>query len=297
MTAKKQIMSFEKSPSPARRCSKKRRLLILFILLLMAFPASANTPSVYLMDNEGRIIHAWEIENTVAVLEAHLRDNGNLVVVAGPRISPPDEFINVGSIREYTWDNAFIQKYHFDGVQTQQHHAIDILPNGNILAIGWKTRSLDEAIEMGLRPQALASSSDVRSDIIAEIDRSKSELVWRWDIWDHLAQDLDADLPNYGQIDQHPQRIDINYQPRLIGDLSRPYDWMHTNAVHYHPEWDQIVISVREFNELWIVDHSLSTAEAAGPAGDLLWRWGNPAVYQQGDPVDDRQLFRQHDGQ
>ena len=78
-------------PSP-RRCSKKRWLLILFVLLLMVFPASAqertvgvlvnteaayegytlfspmNTPSVYLMDNEGRIIHTWEIEGKTGVL-------------------------------------------------------------------------------------------------------------------------------------------------------------------------------------------------------------------------------------
>ena len=294
---------------------KKRRLLILLTLLLMIFPASAqvglgrtvgvlvnteaayegyalfsptHTPSVYLMDNEGRIIRTWEIESTGGVLDAHLLDNGHLVVVAGPR-SDTSSRQYVGSIREYTWDNAFVWEILFDHRVFRQHHAIDVLPNGNILAIGRKSRSLDEAIEMGLRPQALASSSDVRPDTIVEIDRSNSELVWRWDVWDHLVQDLDAGLPNYGQIAQHPQRIDINYQPAS--------DWMHTNAVHYHPEWDQIVISVRNFNEFWIIDHSASTAEAAGPAGDLLWRWGNPAVYQQGDPVADRQLFGQHDVQ
>ena len=297
-----------------RRRSKKRRLLILLTLLMMAFPASAqgglgrtvgvlvnteaayegytlfspmHTPSVYLMNNEGRIIHTWEIEGSAGVLEAHLRDNGNLVVVAGSRGGPRTLYNE--SIREYTWDNAFVWEISFNSRVFRQHHAIDILPNGNILAIGWKARSLDEAIEMGLRPQALASSSDVRLDIIAEIDRSKSEVVWRWDVWDHLVQDLDASLPNYGQISQHPRRIDINYQPAS--------DWTHTNAVHYHPELDQIVISVRNFDEFWIIDHSASTAEAAGPAGDLLWRWGNPAAYQQGDPVVDRQLFRQHDVQ
>ena len=305
----------------AHRRSKKRRLLILFALLMMTLPASAQvglrrtvgvlvnteaayegyalfsppkTPSVYLMNNEGRIVHAWEIENTAAVLEAHLRGNGNLVVVAGPRTSPPeqDDVINVGSIREYTWDNAFIQEYHFDGVQTYQHHAIDILPNGNILAIAWNKRTTAKAAAMGLKPPFSAglNNRSLFVDIIVEIDLSASEVVWRWDTWDHLAQDLDADLPNYGQIAQHPHRIDINYsQPAS--------DWMHSNAVHYHPEWDQIIISVRNFNEFWIIDHSPSTAEAAGPAGDLLWRWGNPAAYQQGDPVADRQLFLQHDVQ
>ena len=290
--------------------SKKRRLLILFVLLIMVLPASAqvglgrtvgvlvnteaayegytlfspiNTPSVYLMDNEGRIIHSWEIEGNAGVMEAHLLDNGHLVVVAGFRSSTPSAQ-RAGSIREYTWSNEFVWEIQFDRRVRRQHHAIDILPNGNILAIAQNFRSLDEAIEMGLRPQSQA----LIPDIIVEIDRSNSELVWQWDVWDHLVQDLDANLPNYGQIPQHPRRININYRTDR--------DWMHTNAVHYHPELDQIVISVWKFDELWIIDHSLSTAETAGPAGDLLWRWGNPAAYQQGGPTD-RYLFRQHDVQ
>ena len=322
MTAKKQIMPFDES----RRRSTKRRLGILFILLLLVFSASAQekrtvgvlvnteaayegyalfspayTPSVYLIDNEGRIIHTWEIENTEAVMEAHLRENGNLVVVAKPRDAAPSSTRRDGSIREYTWNNRFVWEYHhqFAARGLEQHHAIDILPNGNILAIAWNKRAADKTAAMGLKPQLSAAlqKRPLLVDIIVEIDPSTNEIVWRWDTWDHLAQDLDADLPNYGQIAQHPHRIDINYQPRLTGDMSRPYDWMHANAVNYHPEWDQIVISVREFNEFWIIDRSASTAETTGPAGDLLWRWGNPAAYQQGDPVDDRQLFYQHDVQ
>ena len=259
----------------------------------------ANTPSVYLMDNEGRIIHTWEIDNTEAVLEAHLLDNGHLVVVAAPRRNKSNS-LQYGSIRKYTWDNAFVWEYYFDGVQTHQHHGIDILSNGNILAIAWHKRTADEAAAMGLKPSfsAILKNRPLLADIIVEIDPSSNKIVWRWDTWDHLAQDFDVDLPDYGEIAQHPQRIDINYQPRMLQESPRYIrDWMHTNAVNYHPVLDQIVISVREFNEFWIVDHSASTAETAGPAGDLLWRWGNPAAYQQGDPVDDRQLFLQHDVQ
>ena len=313
-------MPFDES----RRRSTKRRLGILFILLLLVFPASAqekrtvgvlvnteaayegytlfspsNTPSVYLIDNEGRIIHTWEIENTESVMEAHLRENGNLVVVAGPRDTPntPNKVQHMGSIREYTWNNRFVWEYHhqFAARGLDQHHAIDILPNGNILAIAWNRRPMNEAAAMGLRPafSAALQKRPLLVEIIVEIDPATNKIVWQWDTWDHLAQDFDADLPNYGEIAQRPHRIDINYQPR-IGDMSRPYDWLHANTVHYHPELDQIVISVREFNEFWIIDHSASTTEAAG---DLLWRWGNPAAYQQGDPAADRQLFLQHDVQ
>ncbi len=52
----------------------------------------------------------------------------------------------------------------------------------------------------------------------------------------------------------------------------------------YNAELDQIVLSVHNFDEVWVIDHSTTTAEAAGHSGgnsgkggDLLYRWGNPA--------------------
>lgn len=77
-------------------------------------------------------------------------------------------------------------------------------------------------------------------------------------------------------------------------------DWMHVNAVAYNEKLDQIMISVHEFSEVWIIDHSTSTKEAAshsggqsGKGGDLLYRWGNPKAYRSGTNVDQR-LFAQH---
>ena len=81
----------------------------------------------------------------------------------------------------------------------------------------------------------------------------------------------------------------------------RDGDWNHTNAIAYHPGLDQIALSVRRFSEIWIIDHSTTTEEAAGSTGgrhgrggDLLYRWGNPQIWQAGDE-EDRQLYYQHD--
>lgn len=83
----------------------------------------------------------------------------------------------------------------------------------------------------------------------------------------------------------------------------RDADWMHTNSIDYNAKLDQIAISVRTFDEVWIIDHSTTTAEAAGTTGgrlgkggDLLYRWGNPAAYGQGT-LEDRILVGQHDVQ
>lgn len=78
-------------------------------------------------------------------------------------------------------------------------------------------------------------------------------------------------------------------------------DWTHVNGVSYNAQLDQIMLSPREFNEVWIVDHSTTTEEAKGhtggrygKGGDLLYRWGNPAAYRAGGESDQR-LFSQHD--
>jgi hypothetical protein len=78
-------------------------------------------------------------------------------------------------------------------------------------------------------------------------------------------------------------------------------DWIHGNSVAYNAKLDQVMLSAREFSEVWIIDHATTTAEAAGHkggrygnGGDLLYRWGNPQAYRAGSAKDQR-LFNQHD--
>jgi hypothetical protein len=78
-------------------------------------------------------------------------------------------------------------------------------------------------------------------------------------------------------------------------------DWTHVNSVSYNAKFDQILLSVRSFSEIWIIDHSTTTAEAAshsggrgGKGGDILYRWGNPAAFRAG-AASDQKLFVQHD--
>ncbi|MBZ0277583.1 MAG: arylsulfotransferase family protein, partial [Anaerolineae bacterium] len=103
-----------------------------------------------------------------------------------------------------------------------------------------------------------------------------------------LIQDYDPALPNYGAPADYPGRINVNYANARL-----PVDRIHINSVAYNPALDQIMLSAHYYSEIWVIDHAMTSETAAGPAGDLRYRWGNPAAYGRGGTAD-RQLFFQH---
>src|SRR5262249_49444459 len=188
---------------------------------------------------------------------------------------------------------------------------------GNVLMIAWEKKTAKEAIAAGRR-RDLVADADLLPDCLIEVKptgRTTGEVVWQWHIWDHLIQDHNPSKANHGDVAAHPGRIDINYGDSLIAPLvatkdglaklrSLGYigspapgkkqepinpDWTHINSVAYNADLDQIMLSVHAFSEIWIIDHSTNTAQAAahsggryGKGGDLLYRWGNPRAYRAG---------------
>ena len=127
------------------------------------------------------------------------------------------------------------------------------------------------------------------------MDPRTNQIVWQWDVWDHLVQEHDTSKENYGNISESQGKIDINYASETGGN-----SWMHMNAIDYNEELDQIIVSIPAYNEIWIIDHTTTTQQAAtssgglsGKGGDLMYRWGNPNTYQKGDVVP-QSLYFQH---
>ncbi|HWR63788.1 MAG TPA: aryl-sulfate sulfotransferase [Candidatus Thermoplasmatota archaeon] len=202
-----------------------------------------------------------------------------------------------GGVQKVAWDGTVIWDFRYNTNGHLTHHDVKILPSGNVLLIAWETKTRSEAIAAGRNP-SYVSNDGLWPDHVIEVQPtgpSSGDIVWEWHVWDHLIQDFDASKANYGVVGDHPELADVNYA------TSTQEDWMHTNSIDYHVDFDQILISVNTFNEIWVIDHSTTTEEAAGHSGgnsgkggDLLYRWGNPMTYDAGT-LSDRKLFMQHD--
>jgi hypothetical protein len=99
----------------------------------------------------------------------------------------------------------------------------------------------------------------------------------------------------------HPELINVNGWVENNSAIM-PF-WNHMNSIAYHPDLDQIILSVRGSSEFWVIDHGTTTAQAAahtggrrGKGGDLLYRWGNPVNYGRATAAS-QMLFDQHDAQ
>jgi len=264
--------------------------------LLIAPMYSRNS---FLIDSRHHIVHFWYSKFSQA-LGTYLLDDGTLL-----RTTRTNEYPGWltggyhGRIEQLDWNSNLLWEFQYINETHCIHNDIEPLPNGNILMISWERKSYQQAIDAGRDPSKV--DKEIWVDSIIEVKpcgMGCGEIVWEWNVWDHLIQDIDPEKANYGMIQDHSELIDIN-NPIPVGFIIP--DIIHLNSLDYHEEWDQILVSSRNLNEIFVIDHSTTIEEAAGhtggrygKGGDLLYRWGNPQNYEQGNATD-QQLFAQHD--
>jgi hypothetical protein len=231
------------------------------------------------------VAHTWE-DLAPGGYSVYLLENGNLL---RPAMAPNTQLhggAEAGLVQQIDWDGNVVWEFEYNSATYLTHHDIEPMPNGNVLLIAWEV--IDDATaeaagreDGGFWPDHLIE--------VAPTGASGGDIVWEWHAWDHLIQDVDPGKPGYGDISEHPELIDIN-----LGDSGGPGpgpgpgggDWLHINGVSYNPQLDHIVISSHFMDEIYVIDHSTTTEEAAGHTGgnsgmggDILYRWGNPANY------------------
>lgn len=260
--------------------------------------APISSTTVYLIDNDGQVVHSWETSSRPGN-SVYLLENGDLLHTGSSRSSQFNAGGGGGTVERYSWEGELLWSFEYAGDDYRLHHDVEIMPNGNVLMIAWEAKIPQEALEAGRDSTLLPEdNAALWPDHVIEVDPITNDIVWEWHVWDHLVQDYDSGQANYGVVADHPELIDFNYVPGRVGS-----DWNHINSIDYNPELDQILLSVHNFSEIWIIDHSTTADEAAGHTGgnndmggDLLYRWGNPVAYDAGT-ANDQQLFLQHDAQ
>lgn len=257
--------------------------------------APMQSKTTYLIDLDGTIAHTWDSAYRPG-LSAYLLENGSLLRTGNAGNTTFSAGGAGGVVEMLDPDSTVTWTYTLSDATACLHHDVEYLPNGNVLMIAWEMKTEAEAIAAGRDP-SLLGDGELWPDKIIEVNPATNSIVWEWRVWDHLIQDYDDTKPDYGVIADHPERIDLNH----TGNPSGGADWTHFNSVEYISAFDQILVSVHEFSEIWVIDHSTTIGEAAsgsggnsGKGGDLLYRWGNPRAYGMGTPQDQK-LYAQHD--
>ena len=238
----------------------------------------ATGGSTFLIDFKGRVVHGWSVGNN-----SRFTDAGTLLSATG---STPD---SMSSWKELDWDGTVVWQY--SETRTGYHAHDDFarifnpkLQDSTFLYIANRDLTAAECVAAGCDPQY--DYTGAQMDAIVEADR-QGNVVWEWHFFDHAVQDLYPAKPTYGSVAGHPGKIDLNMRGNPVSK-----DWLHCNSIDYNQVLDQIVIN-SSHGEFYVIDHgntflpgnpSGSITLAAGVAGDFLYRFGDPARYDQGDP-------------
>ncbi|MCW3084426.1 MAG: hypothetical protein JWP12_1792 [Bacteroidetes bacterium] len=237
-----------------------------------------NSTNTYLIDTNSVVYHTWTHTSANKTgYSSYLLPGGNLIrtiTLSGTTFTGGGI---TGKVQKVDWNGNILWDYTYSTSAYCMHHDICPLPNGNVLLIAYESKTAAQVTAAGC-----SSSIVMWPDKIVEVQptgTTTGTIVWEWHAWDHLVQNVSATGANYQtSIVNHPELLNINFNPQK--------EWMHMNGIDYNPMLDQITFSCHNLSEMFVIDHSTTTAEAAshsggnsGKGGDILYRWGHPAVY------------------
>ncbi len=232
----------------------------------------------YLIDMEGHIVHTWPIGTNPRFTEA-----GTLLDAVGGNPS------NQNTWKELDWNGNTVWQYTESRSNYHGHHDFAKIYNPKLgdstfIYIANKDLTSAQCLNAGCSPSN--SYTNAQMDAIVEVDR-KGNVIWEWCFFDHVVQDIDASKPTYGVIANTPGRINLNLRGNPVKS-----DWMHCNSLDYNQDLDLMVIN-SVHGEFYVIDHGntfmpndadSSISLAASSKGDFLYRFGDPAKYNKGDP-------------
>lgn len=277
----------------------KRTLSLIFVLLILSATAMVSaqdfdgyalynkmgSKTAYLIDKNQSIAHTWSCANS-GTYSVYLMKNGNLMRPALYYNNKLNGAAVSGMVQEIAPNGSTVWSFVYSTTMYCTHHDIQPLPNGNVLLVAWEVKTAAQAVQAGSKEND--ETWPVHIVEVEPVGTNQGNIVWEWHIWDHLIQDHDPTKDNYGVVADHPELLNLNVDAKDDGGMDPPggHEWLHTNGIGYNEELDQITFSMRNLSEVFIIDHSTTTAEAAGHTGgnsgmggDIIYRWGNPSNY------------------
>jgi hypothetical protein len=223
--------------------------------------------SAYLYDMDKKAIKTWTVANDIAGCADLLRDSSIIVPSKaassgfGSLALPHGHFQIINWKGEITWD------YTYASSSYTPHHDIEPV---------YRTNDPKE------KPTFLIPCYTAWGDKIVELrptGKTTADVIWEWSASDHLCESSCSDKAEV-----------LDKSKGGSGSFNKTSDAMHVNNVSYNRKLDQIVISCKGYNELLVIDHSTTTAEAktstggkSGKGGSILYRWGSPSNYGMSD--------------
>ena len=232
----------------------------------------------YLIDFEGHVVHTWNMGTNPRFTEA-----GTLLDAVGG--NPSDQ----NTWKELDWSGNTVWQYTETRTNYHGHHDFTKIYNPKLgdstfLYIANKDLTAQQCLNAGCDPSN--NYTGAQMDALVEVDRS-GNVIWEWWFFYHVVQDIDPTKPTYGIIASTPGKIDLNIRGNPVKS-----DWMHCNSLDYNEDLDLVVVN-SVHGEFYVIDHGNtflpnnpagSIALAATSTGDFLYRFGDPAKYDRGDP-------------
>jgi hypothetical protein len=234
----------------------------------------------FLIDMEGKVAHSWKIGTN-----PRLTLGGTIIDAAGGDPSKSTTW------QELDWNGNVVWTYTETRSLYKPHHDFEKIYDSKLgdsafIYIANKSLTLQQCLHAGADSANSKGYSTAQVDAIVEVDM-KGNIIWEWWFFDHIIQDLYPSKSTFGVIKNHPEKININIPGNPLKS-----DWLHCNSLDYNEELDLMVINSVQ-GEFYVIDHGntfikgdpdSSITLAASTKGDFLYRFGDPARYDQGDP-------------
>ena len=194
----------------------------------------------YLIDMQGRVVHTWATGN-----DAKLLSNGDVLDWI------TDSYGNDIGLQELDWNSNVVWSYTETASNYHLHGDFERIFDPDLgeyttLVLANKDETYAQLAAAGANPTTTPSTGG-QLDTILEID-SGGNVVWEWDFFDGLVQNLDSTKANYEtSISAYPGKLNIN----LTG-IPVTEDWLDCNSVDFNQSLDQIVVNSSQ-GEFYII--------------------------------------------